>query len=118
MARENSLGVRKLYYSIREAAEIVGVPPHVLRYWESEFPQLSPLKGRAGNRLYQDKDLELIRQIKTLLYDRKFTIAGAKAELAGEEAGRPTSDLLGVLKEGLQEILKILDDNTGRGAVR
>jgi DNA-binding transcriptional MerR regulator len=118
MARENGLGVRKLYYSIREAAEITGIPAHVLRYWESEFAQLNPHKGRAGNRLYQDKDLDIIRQIKGLLYDRKFTIAGAKAELAGEKAGRRTDDLLGELKEGLKEILRILDDNTGRGAVR
>ncbi|MFH1011007.1 MAG: MerR family transcriptional regulator [bacterium] len=110
--------MRKLYYSISETAEITGVPAHVLRYWESEFAPLSPHKGRTGNRLYQDKDLDLIRQIKTLLYDKKFTIAGAKAELAQKKLEEPASELVGVMKEGLQEILAILDDNTGRGAVR
>lgn len=74
----------KIFYQIREISEVTGIKTHVLRYWEKEFPQLHPEKGSTGQRLYRAKDLRLIRRIKTLLYDEKFTIAGAKRRLAGE----------------------------------
>jgi DNA-binding transcriptional MerR regulator len=74
----------KIFYQIREISELTGIKTHVLRYWEKEFPQLHPEKGSTGQRLYRAKDLRLIRRIKTLLYDEKFTIAGAKRRLAGE----------------------------------
>jgi len=74
----------KMFYQIREVSELTGVKSHVLRYWETEFPQLRPDKGSTGQRIYRAKDLRLIRRIKTLLYDEKFTIAGAKRRLAGE----------------------------------
>lgn len=71
----------KLYFRIGEAARIVGVKPHVLRYWEEEFPLLRPTKSRTQQRLYQRKDLDFLLQLKELLHDRKFTIAGARKYL-------------------------------------
>ncbi len=72
---------KKLYYSISEVSQRLDVKPHVLRYWESQFRMLRPKKNRAGNRSYRDKDLEILEQIKELLYDRRFTIEGARKEL-------------------------------------
>lgn len=118
MAKPETSGLRKLYFTISEAAEISGVPAHVLRYWESEFPGLNPHKSKSGNRLYQEKDLALIEQIKTLLYKKKFTIAGARAQLTKRKTKSDKEEILSDIKEGLREILDILDDNTGRGAVR
>ena len=74
---------KKLYYKIGEVCEIVGVEPHVLRYWESEFSRLSPPKNKAGQRTYRPKDIVLLLQIRKLLYDDGFTIAGAKKQLTG-----------------------------------
>jgi len=74
----------KLYFKIGEVCEITGVQPHVLRYWETEFPQLAPEKNRAGQRVYKRRDIELILRIKKLLYEDKFTIAGARKRLAAE----------------------------------
>ncbi|UCD39391.1 MAG: MerR family transcriptional regulator [Fidelibacterota bacterium] len=73
-----ALDVKKLYYSIGEVSEIAGLKPYVLRYWETEFSNLSPAKNRAGNRIYTDKDINLILEIKRLLYQEKFTIKGAR----------------------------------------
>ena len=73
--------IKKLYYSISEVSEITGLKQYVLRYWETEFPQLNPNKNRAGNRNYRSHDVDLILNIKSLLYDRKFTIKGAKQYL-------------------------------------
>ena len=66
----------KLYYSIKEVSELTKLKPYVLRYWESEFSQLKPKKNRAGNRTYKQNDIDLIIHIKTLLYDKKYTIKG------------------------------------------
>jgi DNA-binding transcriptional MerR regulator len=77
----------KLFYKIGEVCDHVGVQPHVLRYWESEFPMLAPQKNRAGQRVYRRKDLEIVLRIRELLYDEKFTIAGAKRKLAEELRG-------------------------------
>jgi DNA-binding transcriptional MerR regulator len=74
---------RKTYYSIGEVCSHTELEPHVLRYWESEFPQLRPKKNRAGNRAYREKDIEVIRFIKQLLYEEKYTIPGAKKKLSG-----------------------------------
>jgi DNA-binding transcriptional MerR regulator len=74
----------KMFYQIRDVADMEGIKPHVLRYWETEFSQLRPEKGSTGQRIYREKDLKLIRRIKLLLYDKKFTIAGAKRQLATE----------------------------------
>ena len=73
---------KKTYYSISEVCTKTGLEPHVLRYWESEFAQLRPKKNRAGNRAYRDKDIEVIRYIKYLLYEEQYTIPGAKKKLS------------------------------------
>ena len=73
--------IKKLYYSIGEVSEVTDLKQYVLRYWESEFPQLSPAKNRAGNRTYREKDIELVNFIKTLLYEKKYTIEGARQKL-------------------------------------
>lgn len=72
---------RKEYYSIGEVSELVGLPAHVLRYWEAQFPVLNPSKNRSGNRAYQRKEIRLILLVKQLLYDEKYTIEGAKQKL-------------------------------------
>src|ERR1700685_625160 len=71
----------KLYFKIGEVSQIVGVEPYVLRYWESEFPGLSPRKSSTGQRQFRRKDVELLLHIKQLLYDKKFTIEGARKAL-------------------------------------
>ena len=73
--------VKKLYYSIGEVSEITGLKQYVLRYWESEFSQLNPSKNSAGNRNYRKSDIDLILEIKDLLYKRHYTIKGAKQYL-------------------------------------
>ncbi|MCI0706836.1 MAG: MerR family transcriptional regulator [Ignavibacteriae bacterium] len=75
------VGIKKLYYSISEVSKITELEQYVLRYWESEFPQLKPAKNRAGNRIYTNKDIKLILHIKKLLRDEKYTIEGAKKVL-------------------------------------
>jgi len=72
------LSIKKLYYSISEVSKISNIEQYVLRYWETEFDQLKPQKNRAGNRIYTNKDIQLILHIKTLLRERKYTIEGAK----------------------------------------
>jgi DNA-binding transcriptional MerR regulator len=72
---------RKEYYSIGEVSELAGLPAHVLRYWETQFPVLNPSKNRSGNRAYQRKEIKLILLVKHLLYEEKYTVEGAKAKL-------------------------------------
>ena len=72
------LSIKKLYYSISEVSKITDVEQYVLRYWETEFEQLKPQKNRAGNRIYTNKDINLIMQIKNLLREKKYTIEGAR----------------------------------------
>lgn len=79
-AEQNS--IKKLYYSIGEVSKITDLKQYVLRYWETEFTQLNPNKNKAGNRIYRQKDIDLILIVKDLLYKRKFTIEGARHELA------------------------------------
>jgi DNA-binding transcriptional MerR regulator len=74
----------KLYFKIGEVSELLGVEPYVLRYWESEFPVLSPKKSGTGHRLYRRKDVELLLRIKHLLYEKRFTIEGARQSLQSE----------------------------------
>lgn len=73
-----NLAIKKLYYSISEVSKITEIEQYVLRYWETEFEQLKPQKNRAGNRIYTNKDIQLILHIKTLLREKKYTIEGAK----------------------------------------
>ena len=114
-----SRGIKKLYYSISEVSEITELKAYVLRYWETEFSQLKPPKNRAGNRTYRKKDIEIILKIKNLLYEKKFTIDGARNILKGNEdlsdiKKEPNVDLekqeiiLSKIKEELKEILSII----------
>lgn len=77
----------KLFFKIGEVCQLVGVEAHVLRYWETEFTMLQPQKNRAGQRTYRRKDVEMALRIRELLYDERFTIAGAKRKLMGEGRG-------------------------------
>ena len=79
----------KIYFKIGEVCDIVGVQAHVLRYWETEFPTLSPQKNRSGQRSYRRKDVETALRIKELLYDEMFTIAGARKKLQSEQRDGP-----------------------------
>ncbi len=74
----------KLYFKIGEVSELLGVEPYVLRYWETEFPGLSPKKSGTGHRLYRRKDVELLLRIKHLLKEKRFTIEGARQSLQAE----------------------------------
>jgi DNA-binding transcriptional MerR regulator len=111
----------KLYYSISEVAEMTGLEPYVLRFWEKEFPLLKPKKNRAGNRSYQQKDIDLINQIKHFLYDEGYTIDGAKSKLKtlryeDDEAKLVTEkmrlkNLLMEVRKELSELLKIVSSS-------
>ncbi|MCU7495016.1 MAG: MerR family transcriptional regulator [Ignavibacteria bacterium] len=79
------LGIKKLYYSISEVSKITGLEQYVLRYWENEFEDLKPSKNRAGNRIYTNKDIQVILKIKKLLKEEKYTIEGAKKNLKEPE---------------------------------
>lgn len=81
----------KLYFTIGEVAKLFELKPHVLRYWEQEFPMLSPTKRRGNRRYYQRKDLDVIIQIRTLLYKQGFTIEGARQQLAANSPAEPKS---------------------------
>jgi DNA-binding transcriptional MerR regulator len=90
MAREPVVIPEKIYFKIGEVCDLVDVQAHVLRYWETEFPQLAPQKNRSGQRSYRRKDVEISLRIKELLYDELYTIAGARKKLQSElrENGR------------------------------
>jgi DNA-binding transcriptional MerR regulator len=88
MARKSS-SPKRLYYKIGEACKLLDIQPYVLRYWETEFPDLAPSKSRSGQRVYTEAELGIIRRIKELLYDEGFTIAGAKKRLEMEAGGSP-----------------------------
>jgi len=101
----------KRYFTIGEVSELCDVKPHVLRYWEQEFPQLKPVKRRGNRRYYQRQDVLIIRQIRSLLYDDGFTIGGARQKLTGEEAKEDVSQSQQIVKQlraELEEIAKIL----------
>lgn len=101
----------KRYFTIGEVSELCGVKPHVLRYWEQEFPQLKPIKRRGNRRYYQREDVVLIRQIRSLLYDQGFTIGGAKQQLIQEQeeqASLQNPEVIRALRQELEEILTIL----------
>ncbi len=104
----------KRYFTIGEVSELCAVKPHVLRYWEQEFPQLKPLKRRGNRRYYQRRDVQLIRTIRSLLYDNGFTIGGARQQLsepAKVDTPKPKHDkaTLRQLREELEALLVILE---------
>ena len=90
---------KRLYYKIGEACKALGIQPYVLRYWETEFPALAPSKSRSGQRVYSEKELEIIRRIKELLYDEGYTIAGAKKKLETELASGGLGETVGEATE-------------------
>src|ERR1700716_3491898 len=101
----------KRYFTIGEVSELCGVKPHVLRYWEQEFPQLKPVKRRGNRRYYQRQDVIVIRQIRSLLYDQGFTVGGARHQLTGEEARTDVSHSQQIVKQlrlELEELFKIM----------
>jgi len=101
----------KRYFTIGEVSDLCGVKPHVLRYWEQEFPQLKPVKRRGNRRYYQRQDVLVIRQIRALLYDQGFTIGGARNRLDGQEAREDVTQsqqLVRQMRTELEELLKIL----------
>jgi len=114
------LDTKKTYYSISEVCGKTGLEPHVLRYWETEFPQLRPKKNRAGNRAYRDKDIEIVKYIKYLLYKEQYTIPGAKKKLLEikDDPGQlrlalhssPQAGDIGTIKQQLQAILADLKE--------
>jgi DNA-binding transcriptional MerR regulator len=96
----------KLYYRIGEVEEATGVPAYVLRYWESEFKLLRPKKNPAGQRVYRQRDVDLIKRIKTLLYDERLTLEGAKKRLASEARRAPEQLELGIREAMYAEVLR------------
>lgn len=109
---------KKAYYSIGEVCDITGLKPHVLRYWESQFEVLSPIKNRAGNRVYRPKDIELVLLVRNLLYEEKYTIEGARqrllemrqaGELAEERQMVLEPEFLTSMKEELLSLREILN---------
>ena len=100
----------KRYFRIGEASRIIGVEPYVLRYWESEFPQVRPERADSNQRTYQREDLENLLTVKKLLYEEKMTIEGAKRRLRQEKVDKISVDsaFLDDLKTELSEILKML----------
>ncbi len=109
--------VKKAYYSIGDVCELTGIKPHVLRYWETQFSALNPTKNRAGNRVYRPKEVELIHLLKRLLYDERYTIAGANRRiqegrkagaLAEERQKALTPEVLSGMKEELEQLKELL----------
>ncbi|KHF25780.1 MULTISPECIES: MerR family transcriptional regulator [sulfur-oxidizing symbionts] len=101
----------KRYFTIGEVSELCAVKPHVLRYWEQEFPQLKPVKRRGNRRYYQRHDVLMIRQIRSLLYEQGYTIGGARGQLSGESAKQDTSQshqLIKQLRMELEEVQQLL----------
>ena len=101
----------KRYFTIGEVSDLCAVKPHVLRYWEQEFPQLKPVKRRGNRRYYQREDVEMIRTIRSLLYDEGFTIGGARQRLMGDQAKSDVSQSQQIIKQlriELEQVLKIL----------
>ncbi len=101
----------KRYFTIGEVSDLCEVKPHVLRYWEQEFPQLKPVKRRGNRRYYQRQDVIMIRQIRSLLYEQGFTIGGARQKLAGNEAkddSIQSQQIIRQVRTELEELLHIL----------
>ena len=108
--------IKKLYYSIGEVSRMTDLKAYVLRYWETEFTVLNPSKNSAGNRIYKDKDIALIKYIQDLLYTKKFTIKGAKQHLKDEFNNKENVEVKtiklnsGLNKDDLMNIRKSLAD--------
>lgn len=107
----------KIFYKIGEVSQILGVKPHVLRYWESQFEAVRPRKTRSGQRLYRRQDVALLETVRNLLHEQGFTIAGARRKLAGEpkdtDAAKETGPPAGkeaALRQELERRKKVIDE--------
>lgn len=103
----------KRYFTIGEVSDLCRVKPHVLRYWEQEFNQLEPVKRRGNRRYYQHQDVLLIRQIRCLLYDKGFTIGGARQQMDSSDAkdeGMKCNQIVKQMVAELEELLVVLKD--------
>jgi DNA-binding transcriptional MerR regulator len=101
----------KRYFTIGEVSELCAVKPHVLRYWEQEFTELSPVKRRGNRRYYQRHDVLMIRQIRALLYEQGYTIGGARAHMASDhtkEDSTRAKQLIHQMVGELEEVLELL----------
>jgi len=98
----------KRYFTIGEVSGLCEVKPHVLRYWEQEFPQLSPVKRRGNRRYYQRQDVIIIRQIRGLLYEQGFTIGGARQRLEGDDAKLDQTRYRLLIKQMISELEDVL----------
>jgi len=99
----------KRYFTIGEVSDLCAVKPHVLRYWEQEFPHLKPIKRRGNRRYYQRQDVILIRQIRSLLYEQGFTIGGARQRLSGNEVKADSSVSQQIIRQLRVELEQVLD---------
>ena len=103
----------KLFFRIGEVCKIVDIEPFVLRFWETEFPNLAPEKSKSGHRVYKRKDIEKVLRIKELLYERGYTIAGARKQLSRSRATKEERQkILLRIRDELQDILTLLSRNT------
>jgi DNA-binding transcriptional MerR regulator len=119
----------KLFYRIGDVSEITGLKPHILRYWEAEFSVLHPRKNDAGQRIYERRDVELVIEIKKLLYEQRYTISGAKKFLARQhkpvlkksipaKAPGDMSAALKICRQELRGLLALLDRNKRKAGLR
>ncbi|HXF58833.1 MAG TPA: MerR family transcriptional regulator [Candidatus Saccharimonadales bacterium] len=124
-----SIPAGRLYYSISEVSDMIGVKAHVLRYWETQFKMLRPKKGRGGARMYRKRDVEILFEVKQLLYDHRFTIAGARRKLLDDRQNREQIELtfartdreemLRALRRDLEGLLTLVQSaNGGRSRAR
>lgn len=112
--------IKKLYYSISEVSDLTGVEPHVLRFWEKEFPMLRPRRGRSGNRTYKDRDIQIIQRIRDLVWKQKYTIQGA-CERLRDELAQPNAfsesqvelSFAQLEREAIEDLRKMLLDIRG-----
>ncbi len=98
----------RIYFTIGDVAKLCDVQPHVLRYWEREFPQLGAVNRRGNRRYYQRKDVMLVRQIRSLLYEQLYTIAGARKRLSAEDMKEDTTQSRLVVKQVIAELEEVL----------
>lgn len=123
-----SIPAGRLYYSISEVSDMIGVKPHVLRYWETQFKMLRPKKGRGGARMYRKRDVEVLFEVKQLLYENRFTIAGARRKLLDDRQSREQMELtfartdreemLRALRKDLEGLLAMVQNVNGRARAR
>ena len=100
----------KRYFTIGEVSQLCALKPHVLRYWEQEFPQLNPVKRRGNRRYYRQEDVLTIRQIRALLYDEGYTIDGARQRMSGEKPGSaPPAPIAALIAETIADLEQLLE---------